>query len=97
RCSGKRQMKHSMKQWIGNYRHADTKLSILDTQETARSPRPRKQIIPIVPTDCEIHLETAVINLLEELRKKRSSRKERMLHNNYQVKTFLGRRPTYKE
>ncbi|GAB3802237.1 DEAD/DEAH box helicase family protein [Virgibacillus kimchii] len=82
---------------IGNYRNADTKLSVFDTEMDVADPRPRKKVTPVVPDSCSIHLETDVINLMEELRKKRSSRKERMFHDYLQVKTSLGRRPTYKE
>lgn len=82
---------------IGNYRYADTKLSVFDATQINSDPTQRTEIIPIVPETCKIHLETEVINLLKELRKKRSPRKERILHDYQQVKTVLGRRPTYKE
>jgi len=82
---------------IGNYRYADTKLSVFDMETDMMDPRPRKKITPVVPSTCSIQLETDVINLLEELRRKRSSRRERMYHDYIQIKTSLGRRPTYKE
>lgn len=82
---------------IGNYRYADTKLSVLDTQEKGDQPGIRKNIEPVVPATCGIHLDTKVIDLLKELRKKRSPRKERIYHDYRQVKTQFGRRPTYKE
>ncbi|WP_067726905.1 DEAD/DEAH box helicase family protein [Oceanobacillus damuensis] len=81
---------------IGNYRNADTKLHVFNEQlptETRTSP----SVEPVVPASCEIHFETEVINLLEEMRKKRSSRKERVFLDYLKVKEKLGRRPAYKE
>nr|WP_223280503.1 DEAD/DEAH box helicase family protein [Virgibacillus halodenitrificans] len=81
---------------IGNYRYADTKLSVLDIEENDKNGT-RKNIEPVVPAACEVHLDTAVVDLLIELRKKRSPRRERIFQDYYQVKTQLGRRPTYRE
>ena len=78
---------------IGNYRHADTKLQVFDQ----RLGQAKTDIIPTVPETCDIHIETDVINLLKELKKKRSPRRERMYHDYVQVKERLGRRPTYRE
>src|SRR5699024_290335 len=80
---------------IGNYRHADTKLQVFSDGKTVGKRQDKH--IPIVPATCEIHLETDVINLLEAMRKKRSSRKERILDSYLTVKEELGRRPTYRE
>ncbi|GAA0447410.1 DEAD/DEAH box helicase family protein [Lentibacillus halophilus] len=82
---------------IGNYRHADTKLQVLDQNQTSKTSSARKNVVPIVPETCGIHLETDVIHLLEELRKKRSPRKERVFNDYIDVKEQLGRRPTYTE
>ncbi|WP_326480887.1 DEAD/DEAH box helicase family protein [Virgibacillus halodenitrificans] len=82
---------------IGNYRYADTKLSVFDTEEKDDKKGTRKNIEPIVPTTCEVHLDTAVIDVLQELRKKRSPRRDRIFLDYYQVKTQIGRRPTYRE
>lgn len=79
---------------IGNYRHADTKLQVFEPKEKRGK---TKKIIPEVPENCELHLETDVINLLEELKKKRSPRKERIYQDYLKVKERLGRRPTYRE
>jgi len=78
---------------IGNYRHADTKLRVFNhtTAGTANG------IIPRVPETCEINFETKVIDLLKELRRKRSSRKERMYADFMMVKNKLGKRPSYRE
>ncbi|MFD1039355.1 DEAD/DEAH box helicase family protein [Virgibacillus byunsanensis] len=81
---------------IGNYRNADTKLQVFN-QFKEDDAKPRKSMEPIVPSSCAIHFETEVINLLEEMRKKRSSRKERMYLNYLNVKEHVGKRPSYEE
>ncbi|SHG56168.1 DEAD/DEAH box helicase family protein [Ornithinibacillus halophilus] len=82
---------------IGNYRHADTKLQVFADKENPDKPKSTRNPVPIVPEVCDIHFETEVIDLLNELQKKRSSRKERLFHDYLAVKENLGRRPTYKE
>ncbi|MUV37644.1 DEAD-box ATP-dependent RNA helicase 13 [Lentibacillus sp. JNUCC-1] len=82
---------------IGNYRYADTKLSVFDTEDSIDQPRKRDNIAPVVPATCEVHLDTTVIDLLKEMRNKRSPRKERIFQDYYQVKAQFGRRPTYKD
>jgi len=79
---------------IGNYRTADTKLQVFQDQTVKQNER---EIVPIVPATCDIHLETEVIDLLEALRTKRSPRKERIFNDYISVKESLGRRPTYKD
>ncbi|MFD2043086.1 DEAD/DEAH box helicase family protein [Ornithinibacillus salinisoli] len=81
---------------IGNYRNADTKLQVLDKNQGEDKPITRKNVLPIVPDVCSIYFETAVIDLLEEFRKKRSSRKDRVLSDYMNVKVELGKRPTYR-
>src|SRR5699024_347882 len=78
----------------GNYRHADTKLQVFG--QAAVNEKPAK-VVPDVPENCELHLDTNVIDLLKELRKKRSPRRERIYEDYMQVKERLGRRPTYRE
>src|SRR5699024_10093055 len=79
---------------IGNYRHADTKLQVFNRQGMESK---AVNIVPEVPDTCEIHLETNVIDLLKELRRKRSPRRERIFADYVRVKERLGRRPTYRE
>lgn len=79
---------------IGNYRNADIKLSLFDT---ARGEGQSKKIEPRVPSNCELNLDLQVVNLLKELAKKRSSRRERLLNDYLELKYDLGRRPTYLE
>ena len=78
---------------IGNYRHADTKLQVLGDGVSA----PPTEVLPKVPDSCEVNLEPEVIDLLKELRRKRSPRRERIYEDYISVKQSLGRRPTYRE
>lgn len=79
---------------IGNYRHADTKLQVFAASAVKEQ---STKLIPEVPENCEIDIETEVIDLLTELRKKRSPRRERIYQDYLRVKERLGRRPTYRE
>ncbi|WP_084135341.1 DEAD/DEAH box helicase family protein [Mesobacillus selenatarsenatis] len=79
---------------IGNYRNADVKLSLFDT---ARSEETSKKIEPRVPASCELNLDLQVVNLLKEMTRKRSPRKEKLLNDYLELKNDLGRRPTYLE
>jgi len=79
---------------IGNYRHADIKLEVFDSSDTENKER---NIIPTIPSNCQLELETEVIDLLKELSKKRSPRKEKIYNDYLQIKRRLGKRPTYKE
>lgn len=78
---------------IGNYRHADTKLQVLGEGISQSS----EVFIPRIPDTCTINLDMDVIDLLKEMRHKRSPRKERIYHDYIYVKELLGRRPTYHE
>lgn len=79
---------------IGNYRNADVKLSLFDTE---RNEAKSKKIEPRVPDNCELNLDLQVVNLLNEMAKKRSPRKEKLLTDYFELKHDLGRRPTYLE
>lgn len=79
---------------IGNYRNADLKLRLLDTGKRKKK---TKLVDPIPPEMCEIHLELKVINLFEEMAKKRQPRKEKLLFAYQELKQRLGRRPSYLE
>ncbi|MFV8829539.1 DEAD/DEAH box helicase family protein [Alkalihalobacterium sp. APHAB7] len=81
---------------IGNYRNADNKLRLLDTRkddERTKSP----SSVPQVPANCFINFEMEVIQLLDELRKKRQPRKEQLRQAYFELKQELGKRPTYLE
>lgn len=79
---------------IGNYRNADVKLQLFDTTVQQGT---KKEIEPVVPTNCGLYLDTKVIDLLGELHKKRQPRKEKLRQAFDQLKEELGRRPTYLE
>ncbi|AIE60226.1 DNA/RNA helicase [Bacillus methanolicus MGA3] len=79
---------------IGNYRNADIKLSLFDTEPNDTK---SKRIVPKVPDFCEIDLDLKVINLLEEMARKRQPRREKLFEDFMKLKQELGRRPTYLE
>ncbi|KYD30071.1 hypothetical protein B4110_2224 [Parageobacillus toebii] len=79
---------------IGNYRNADVKLALFDT-ERGEGKKKKASLIPTVPENCSIHLDVRAINLLEEMRKKRQPRREKLLFDYQQLKQELGYRPTY--
>ena len=81
---------------IGNYRNADIKLSLFDISNVEGKKR-RKEIQPAVPESCIIDLEVHVINLLEEMARKKQPRKQQLYDNYYKVKQELGKRPSYLE
>ncbi|WP_404354870.1 DEAD/DEAH box helicase family protein [Cytobacillus firmus] len=78
---------------IGNYRNADIKLSLFDTSEKGLN----RTLEPMLPELCEMDLDVQVINLLEEMTKKKQPRKEKLLQEYQELKLELGRRPTYLE
>lgn len=63
-----------------------------ETEGTAK-----ESVIPSVPVGCELHLETAVINLLDELSRKKLPHRERLHRSFLDLKNELGRIPTYLE
>ncbi|MFA9556731.1 DEAD/DEAH box helicase family protein [Evansella sp. AB-rgal1] len=81
---------------IGNYRNADNKLALLDTR-TDEERIKSSELVPQVPESCIIDFDLEVINLLDELRKKRQPRKEQLRHAYMELKQELGRRQTYLE
>ncbi|MCZ0757110.1 DEAD/DEAH box helicase family protein, partial [Anoxybacillus sp. J5B_2022] len=81
---------------IGNYRNADVKLSLFDTKRGETSKK-REKLLPTVPELCEMDLDVRVIDLLEEMRRKRQPRREKLLYDYQELKQELGRRPTYLE
>lgn len=81
---------------IGNYRNADVKLRLFANDGETKGIA-KKSAIPSVPDGCELHLETAVINLLEELSRKKLPHRERLHRSFLNLKNELGRIPTYLE
>ncbi|WP_116188353.1 DEAD/DEAH box helicase family protein [Paenibacillus taihuensis] len=81
---------------IGNYRNADVKLRLFASEGEAKWTA-KESVIPSVPVGCELHLETAVINLLDELSRKKLPHRERLHRSFLDLKNELGRIPTYLE
>ena len=81
---------------IGNYRNADNKLSLFDTRPEEEREK-KGYIVPQVPNNCVIDFEVEVIQLLDELQRKRQPRKEYLRYAFVGLKQELGRRPTYLE
>lgn len=79
---------------IGNYRNADLKMSLFDTNPDRKK---GKQLEPVVPELCELNLDIQVINLLAEMTKKKQPRKDQLKYAYFSLKHELGRRPTYLE
>ncbi|CRK83020.1 DEAD/DEAH box helicase family protein [Neobacillus massiliamazoniensis] len=79
---------------IGNYRNADIKLSIFDTEPNEGN---KRNIQPTLPEFCELDLDIQVVNFFQEMYLKRQPRKEKLLSDYNILKQDLGRRPTYLE
>lgn len=79
---------------IGNYRNADIKLGLFDTDPERKKSKTNE---PVIPELCELNLDVQVINLLSELTRKRQPRKEKLLDDYRALKLELGRRPSYLE
>ncbi|SFF05572.1 DEAD/DEAH box helicase family protein [Alteribacillus iranensis] len=79
---------------IGNYRNADVKLSLFDTEGRDMT---KPGHYPAIPEVCDLHLDTKVIDLLDVMRRKRSPRKDQLRYEYFLLKQELGRRPSYLE
>ncbi|MEG0450900.1 MAG: DEAD/DEAH box helicase family protein [Lysinibacillus sp.] len=80
---------------IGNYRNADRKLAVFVAE-----PEQGYKVTAIndyLPTDCAIHLEIDVINLIEEMARKTATYKQQFVMEFERLKLDIGRRPTYLE
>ena len=80
--------------FIGNYRNADLKLAVFDK---GGKPAGNKATQPFLPLQCEFNLDLQVIDLLEEMRRKRAPRKEALVMAYHDLKREMGRRPRYLE
>lgn len=78
---------------IGNYRNADVKMRVFS--EDGELPKTLDATTFNLPQTCHFQLDLAVINLLEEMKKKRSPRKQQVVDAYFKLKTELGKRPTY--
>lgn len=78
---------------IGNYRNADVKMRVFS--EEGNLPRTLNSSALNLPESCHFELDLNVIDLIKEMRKKRSPRKQQLVDAFYDLKTDLGKRPTY--
>ncbi|WP_042200848.1 DEAD/DEAH box helicase family protein [Paenibacillus camerounensis] len=81
---------------IGNYRNADVKLRLFANDGEAKGTA-KEAAIPSIPDGCQLHLETEVVNLLDELGRKRLPHRERLHRSFLDLKHELGRIRTYME
>ncbi len=84
---------------IGNYRNADVKLKLF-AEADAEGEKGRRVAAAsalAVPDGCELQLETAVVNLLDELQRKRMPQRDRLHRAFLDLKQELGRVPSYLE
>jgi superfamily II DNA or RNA helicase len=58
---------------IGNYRNADVKMQLFDTEPAKE--KGRMLVIPSVPTGCSIDFDIQVIDLLKELQAKKAAKR----------------------
>ncbi|WP_191565938.1 DEAD/DEAH box helicase family protein [Metabacillus idriensis] len=80
---------------IGNYRNADLKLNLLRVSVVID--KKKSGTLPTLPANCVLDLEMKVIDLLNEMMRKKQPRKEMLLANYNRVKEEIGRRPSYLE
>ncbi|MEK4715755.1 DEAD/DEAH box helicase family protein [Sporosarcina sp. FSL K6-5500] len=80
---------------IGNYRNAEVKMRVFT--EYGEQPKSLKSVSLNLPENCDFQLDLAVVNLLEEMKRKRSPRKQQLVDAFSKLKTDLGVRPTYLE
>jgi len=82
---------------IGNYRNADRKLRIFkpDLKPTERLKLTPVETIPA--TDCVLHFDLDVIDLLHEMARKNRNYRQQIIDAYFDLKIEMGRRPTYLE
>ena len=78
---------------IGNYRNADTKLSVFTPEPTDKFEL--KTVQTSLPELCSVNLETEIIDLVKEMARKAASHKQRLIYEYFRLKEEMGSRPTY--
>ena len=78
---------------IGNYRNADTKLTVFTPD--ANDKAPVKTIQAELPDNCVFNIETEIIDLVKEMAKKAATHKQKMIAAYFKLKEEIGTRPTY--
>ncbi|WJH36919.1 DEAD/DEAH box helicase family protein [Paenibacillus sp. CC-CFT747] len=82
---------------IGNYRNADIKLGLFSVNPEESKGSRSQPFAASVPEGCELNLGTGVINLLDELSRKRMPHRDQLLRSFLDLKSELGRIPSYLE
>lgn len=82
---------------IGNYRNADVKLQLFADNEDGDKKGKVASSTTVLPTGCDIRLDTKVVDLLAELSRKKLPRRELLLQSFNVLKNELGRVPSYLE
>lgn len=82
---------------IGNYRNADRKLRIFKPQLKPNERLKFNEVETIPMTDCVLHFDLDVIDLLEEMARKNRNYLQQIKDAYFEIKLELGRRPTYLE
>ncbi|SDN76269.1 Superfamily II DNA or RNA helicase [Psychrobacillus sp. OK028] len=80
---------------IGNYRNADTKLTVFTPDSTDKAPL--NIIQTSLPGQCVFNLETEIIDLVKEMARKVASHKQRLIYEYFRLKEEMGTRPSYLE
>ena len=83
--------------FIGNYRNADRKLRIFKPQLKHNEKLKFNEVETIPMTDCVLHFDLEVIDLLEEMTRKNRNYRQQIIDAYFELKLELGRRPTYLE
>lgn len=78
---------------IGNYRNADTKLTVFTADSNDKIPS--NLIGTGLPDLCLFNLETEIIDLVNEMARKAATHKQKMIYEFMRLKEELGTRPTY--
>ncbi|WP_096439512.1 DEAD/DEAH box helicase family protein [Alteribacter populi] len=82
---------------IGNYRNADIKLQLFNVEREKETKTSKAKVLPEIPANCYLELDTTVIDLFKELKRKQQPRKQKIVVAYEGLKEELGRRPTYLE
>lgn len=82
---------------IGNYRNANRKLRIFKPHLKANERLKLDEVETIPMTDCVLHFDLDVIDLLEEMTRKNRNYRQQIIDAYFELKMELGRRPTYLE
>lgn len=78
---------------IGNYRNADTKLTVFTADSNDKVPS--NLIGTGLPDLCLFHLETEIIDLVQEMARKAATHKQKVMFEYRKLKEDSGTRPTY--